>query len=170
MDGRPRPRMSKRPAVDRRPKSRTAILWPSSQRLRHRAKGRLSLGDLVGRTRSEPPGTTTGTAKASAATMRVEAVCDVDRRCVSALELQCPLPPCRIPARESMASEWPQPSSLLVMSDTSGLSKNDFGLPLLSDTQSDRAAARPSCCGSCNLGSAPARGVPSNFEANYSLP
>ena len=94
--------------VDR--KSRTAISWPSSQRLRHRAKGRLSLGDLVGRTRSEPPGTTTGTAKASAATMRVEAVCDVDRpRCVSALELQCPLSPCRIPARESMASEWPQP-------------------------------------------------------------
>ena len=35
--------------VDR--KSRTAISWPSSQRLRHRAKGRLSLGDPVGRTR-----------------------------------------------------------------------------------------------------------------------
>ena len=35
-------------------KSITAILWPSSQRLRHRAKGRLSLGDPVGRTRCTP--------------------------------------------------------------------------------------------------------------------
>ena len=32
-------------------KSRTDILWPSSQRPRHRSKGRLSLGDPVGRTR-----------------------------------------------------------------------------------------------------------------------
>ena len=108
---RPRPRC-RRGRLDRRPEvdnSHTLAQQPTTAPPSKReAQSRRPSGS-----HEMNPGTT-GTAKASDATMRersvrIQAVRDVYRRCVSALELQCPLSPCRIPARESMASEWPQP-------------------------------------------------------------